>query len=237
MRQASRRAAQHARGETYALPWIEVVRYGRSWKNSQPRTLLHDHMLNDLKTQLGSSMQTMRAFLQRPIGVRRGGLGTPARSARSQAREAQRQRVRQMRRDLYQLMQQHPDSRQLMRHLDLVERTLRNQGYAAVEALPVRVIAKALTQLERLVWDWTPAGLAELRSRMAVTIKTRKSEAAQETPGSTTAPDFAANPQQHHHSADSPDVTELDHAAFEEMERSWAGRMPDAASVPAHVQR
>lgn len=188
-------------------------------------------MLNDLKTQLGSSMQTMRAFLQRPIGGRQGGLRTPASSVRSQAREAQRQRVRQMRRDLYQLMQQHPDSRQLLRHLDLVERTLRQQGYAAVQALPVRVLAKALAQLERLVWDWTPAGLAELRSRMAVMIKTRQSEAAQEAT-SAAALELAVSAQPQH---ESPDVTEVDHAAFEEMERSWAGRMPGDA-VPAFAK-
>jgi hypothetical protein len=191
-------------------------------------------MLNDLKTQLGSSMQSMRAFLQRPIGVRQVGSGTPAGSVRSQAREAQRQRVRQMRRDLYTLMQQHPDSRQLMRHLDLVERTLREQGYAAVEALPVRVIAKALAQLERLVWDWTPAGLAELRSRMAVMIKTRKTDPAQQATSATAQKATGTTALEHavsaHPQHDSPDVTELDHAAFEEMERSWAGRMPDGAA-------
>jgi hypothetical protein len=183
-------------------------------------------MLNDLKSQLGQSVQTVRRFLERPISVKQGNvtLGVPASSLRAQAREEQRQRVRQMRRDLYQLMQQHPDSRQLMRHLDLVERTLRHQGYAAVEALPVRVITKALAQLERLVWDWSPAGLAELRSRLAVMVKTRRPEAEADA-ASTAAIELDMTT---HHAA--ADVTEVDHATFEEMERSWAGQMPDAVA-------
>jgi hypothetical protein len=183
-------------------------------------------MLNDLKSQLGSSMQTMRRFLQRPISVQHGNLtlGTPANSLRAQARDEHRQRVRRMRRDLYELMQQHPTSRQLMRHLDLVERTLRQEGYTAVEALPVRVISKALTQLEKLVWDWSAPGLAELRSRLAVMVKNRKPEAEQEA-ASTAALELDMAT---HHSA--ADVTEVDHAAFEEMERSWAGQMPEGLS-------
>ncbi len=176
-------------------------------------------MLNDLKSQLGDSMNTMRRLFQRPAS------GDPARSARAQEREERRQRVRRMRRDLYTLLEQHPTSRELMRHLDLVERTLRQQGFAAVEALPVRVIAKALNQLERLVWDWSPVGLAELRSRMAVIVKTRPAEAA---PEATTVPEAHELAIDSHQAAE---VTEVDHAAFEEMERSWSGRMPSTVAA------
>ncbi|MEP7100091.1 MAG: hypothetical protein ABI781_06255 [Burkholderiales bacterium] len=180
-------------------------------------------MLNDLRSKLGVSMKTVRSFLQRPISVRQGSLtlGVTASSLRAQARDEHRQRVRHMRRDLYTLMQQHPTSRELMRHLDLVERTLRHHGYTAVQALPVRVIAKALTQLEKLVWDWSTPGLAELRSRLAVMVKTRKPEAEHDA-ASTAA--LELDMSAHHGTAD---VTEVDHAEFEEMERSWTGRMPE----------
>lgn len=183
-------------------------------------------MLNDLKSQLGSSMRTVRSFLQRPISVEQGNvtLGVPASSLRAQARDEQRLRVRRMRRDLYELMQQHPSSRQLMRHLDLVERTLRTEGFGAVEVLPVRVIAKALTQLEKLVWDWSAPGLAELRSRLAVMVKDRRHEAQREA-ASTAALELDLIA---HHGA--TDVTEVDHADFEEMERSWAGQMPEGTA-------
>ena len=190
-------------------------------------------MLNDLKSQFGHSIQTMRRLLQHPAGA--PAASAPVRSPRSQAREEQRQRVRRMRRDLYQLLEQHAASRELMRHLDLVERTLRFEGFAAVEALPVQVIAKALQQLERLVWDWSPVGLAELRSRLAVIVKSRPRETVQVPDAAAPRPE-PPRPRSMPVEPEQPplDVTEVDHAAFEEMQRSWAGRVPEALSA-AHA--
>jgi hypothetical protein len=178
-------------------------------------------MLDDLKSQLGSSMHTVGRFLVRPITVKKGNvtLGLTASTLRAQARDEKRERVKRMRRDLFTLMEQHPGSRQLMRHLDLAERTLRQGGLQALESLPVRVIAKALAQMERLVWDWSPVGLAELRSRMAVMVKNRAHESSRPAPAvETPEPDTSR----------AADVTEVEHAEFEEMERSWNGRMPEA---------
>jgi len=197
-------------------------------------------MMNALKSQLGSSMKSVRQFLDRPISMRQGNLtlGTPASSVRAQAREAQRQRMRQMRRELYLLLEQHPTSRELMRHLDLVEHTLRREGLAGVEALPVRVVARALTQLEQLVWDWTAVGLADLRSCMAVIVKNRPLQAAREL-ADREAEREAANTASLELEISSPqaaDVSEVEHddlAIFEEMERSWAGRLPESVSNAA----
>lgn len=191
-------------------------------------------MLNDLKSQFGGSVESVLRLFQRPAGAGTGDTRPGSRDTRAQAREEHHRRVRLMRRELYQLMEQHPTSRELMRHLDLVERTLRQEGFSAVQALPVRVIAKALQQLEKLVWDWSPSGLAELRSRLAVIVRTRQADAAEGANGAApTQPSAKAFDRV-------PDVevvgtlggalvgdaTELDHAAFEEMERSWSGEMP-----------
>jgi hypothetical protein len=189
-------------------------------------------MLNDLKTQFGSSLRSVRRFLERPINLQQGNvtLGTAAHSLRAREKDEQRRRVRRMRRDLYELMQHHQGARLLMAHLDLVERTLRQEGLGAVEKLPVRVIAKALSQLERLVWDWSPAGLAELRSRMAILVKQRRAEVAVAPSANATASameeiDFEVSAPQVDH------ITEVDHAMFEEMERSWAGQLPNGAAA------
>ena len=198
-------------------------------------------MLNDLKSQLGSSVHTVRRFLQRPLKVDKGNLTlgqTPA-DQRAQAREEKRLRERPLKLALFQLMEQHPTSRQLMRHLDLVERTLRRGGLDALETLPIRVVAKALSQMEKLVWDWSPTGLAELRSRMAVMVKNRpmptpaQAVAEAEAEAATTA--AAELDVEAHHRAD---VSEVDHATFEEMERSWAGQLPEgvAAAIAAAKQ-
>jgi hypothetical protein len=180
-------------------------------------------MLDDLKTQFGSSLGNMRRFLQRPITVTQGNvtLGVPASALRQQAREEKRQRVKHMKRHLYTMLEQHPGSRQLMRHLDLAERTLRSGGIEALEALPIRVIAKALAQMERLVWDWSPAGLAELRSRMAVMVKNRANEV---TPEAVSTSSLELEMLE-------TDLTEVEHSAFAEMERSWAGQMPEAVAA------
>jgi hypothetical protein len=176
-------------------------------------------MLDDLKNQLGSSMKNVRRFLERPITLVEGNvtLGVSQSSLRAQAREEKRRHERLMKRDLYQLLEQHPSSRQLLRYLDLVERTLRRGGFDALEDLPVRVIAKALHEMERLVWDWSSAGLAELRSRLAVMVKTRPLDAQREA-ANTAALELDE--------ARRADVSEVDHAMYEEMERSWTGVMP-----------
>src|ERR1700712_5591788 len=181
-------------------------------------------MLDVLKSQLGSSIHSVKRFLERPISVRAGNLtlGVAASNQRQQQRDQKRQRDRLMKRELYTLMEQHPSSRQLMRHLDLVERTLRKGGLDAVEKMPVRVLMKALTQLERLVWDWSAVGLAELRSRIAVMVKTRPMESEREEALSTASIELEL--------AGHAEVTETDHATFEEMERSWIGEMPAAVA-------
>lgn len=212
--------------ETFALLRSRQVGYGRGC------TIRWLGMLNDLKTQLGDSVASVRRLFQRPGAASAAGSAAPVtRDARHQAREEHHRRVRLMRRELYLLLEQHPTSRDLMRHLALVERTLRLDGFSAVKALPPRVIAKALAQLEQLVWDWTPEGLAELRSRLAVLVKaqTAGAPAASETePAVMPRAEHARYAQSELGHAMVGDATEIDHAAFEEMERSWSGQMPAA---------
>ena len=124
---------------------------------------------------------------------------------------------KQMRRDLYTLLERHPASRQTMRHLDVIERTLRRVDIDAVEALPVKVLAKGLDELEALVWDWSPVGLAALRSRLAVVVKRRRHEA--NTPSELERYDSGAPRIE-------AEVNEVSHELYEEMERSWSGQMP-----------
>ncbi|MEP6873236.1 MAG: hypothetical protein ABI887_02645 [Burkholderiales bacterium] len=193
-------------------------------------------MLQVLKSQLGQSMSSVRQFLQKPIRLDEGGftLGASESSLRAGAREKSRKQVRHMKRDLHALLSQHPTSRQLMRHLAAVERTLRTEGLAGFEALPVRVVATALTELERLVWDWSPTGLAELRSRMAVIVKNRPpAVVAPVVPAPAGAAAESAHADDDFSSSLPADVSEVDHTVFEEMERSWVGFVPAARAPEA----
>lgn len=197
-------------------------------------------MLNDLKSQLGHTVQSVRSLFERPPRAQPGSAQptAPDTPLQRRQREERHVRVRTMQADLFQLLDQHPDTRKLMRHLALVEFTLRYQGLNAMQGLPRPVLARALFELEKLVWDWSTVGLAELRSRLAVLVKS--APAADPVEVAETAATAAAGPPslpyQPHviESPSGPDVTELDHAAFAEMERSWAGQTPQAAVQARH---
>lgn len=186
-------------------------------------------MLQVLKSQLGDSMTSVRRFLQKPIQLGDGGLtlGTSKAAQKAAAREENRKRVRHMKRDLFTLLGQHPSSRKLLRHLAAVERALRTDGLTGLDALPARVIAKALEEMEKLVWDWSPTGLAELRSRMAVRIKNCSPAELAPLPADAVDADHAMR------ATIAADISEVDHAEFEEMERSWTGFVPAARSAQA----
>lgn len=189
-------------------------------------------MFDDLKAQLGSSVRNAWRFLERPIELDQGNvtLGEPKSQTLERARKERQEKVRQMRSDLLALMQKHRGTRLLMAHLNLVECTLRQRGLSAVERLPAPVLAKALHQLENLVWDWSPAGLAELRSRLSIQVRQRRAELSASRRAAMDLADASLSAPQ------VIDLLDVDHAMFEDMERSWAGQMPKGDSgTPAQA--
>ena len=169
-------------------------------------------MLQNIKSQLGNSISSVGRFLQRPVTLR--GNPPPSRRAnraaqRSTSEMKQRAAALDMQADLAWLLDQHESARHLMRHLGCVERVLQRAGPAALEALPVKVLARALAELERLVADWSPVGLADLRSRIAVMLKNRPAETSEE-------------PVQQFDTTQRAIVTEVEHSVFEESQRNWA---------------
>jgi hypothetical protein len=72
------------------------------------------------------------------------------------------------------LLAELPQARQTLRHLVFVEQALAKKGLRALHKLPLEVLQRALEQLEGLVINWSPAGLASLRSKMAVAIIDRE---------------------------------------------------------------
>lgn len=71
---------------------------------------------------------------------------------------------------LAELLNDLPETRATMRHLVFVEQALDRKGLRALHKLPLDVLQRALEQLEGLVVNWSPVGLASLRSKMAVAI-------------------------------------------------------------------
>ena len=88
----------------------------------------------------------------------------------------------EMQTELRQLLDQHQQARNMMRHLGYVERTLGLMGPDALAQLPLDVIRKASDQLEQLVTDWSTPGLAELRLRLAMALSDLEEQAAAKAP-------------------------------------------------------
>jgi hypothetical protein len=72
------------------------------------------------------------------------------------------------------LLAEYPEARTTLRHLVFVESSVRKKGLKILHKLPLDVMQRALEQLEGLVTNWSPEGLANLRSKMAVAILDRE---------------------------------------------------------------
>jgi hypothetical protein len=165
--------------------------------------------------------------LLRPLVFRNGlpRLGPPPRAA-SAAKEKQRKiHLRDMRLDLCDLFDQHPSSRQLLRHLWFIEVTLARQGIEGLELLPIQVLSRGLVELERVVADWSPAGLADLRSRLALLVRAAEQNKRPPAPAAV----------QLVRDDDATDVSEVSHSVFAEMDRHWKARPPGADSAAERV--
>jgi hypothetical protein len=99
----------------------------------------------------------------------------PPTRAELAARRAQ-QEFQLMQLQLAELLNDLPETRSTLRHLDFVEKALERKGLRALQKLPVDVLQRALDQLEGLVVNWSPVGLAALRSRIAVALIDRENQ-------------------------------------------------------------
>ncbi len=96
----------------------------------------------------------------------------PTRAEVTAAKDAQDLAL--MREQLAALLDELPETRATMRHLVFVEQALKKKGLRTLHKLPLDVLQRALDQLEGLVTNWSPVGLASLRSKMAVAIIDRE---------------------------------------------------------------
>ncbi|MDP2004857.1 MAG: hypothetical protein Q8K45_04210 [Rubrivivax sp.] len=110
-----------------------------------------------------------------PEGVQLVLLEHSAAAAKALTREQEaarlaKQELALMRSQLAELLDELPETRHTLRHLVFVEHAIGKHGLKALHKLPVDVMERALSQFEGLVTNWSPVGLASLRSKMAVAI-------------------------------------------------------------------
>jgi hypothetical protein len=138
---------------------------------------------------LSSFVQSLRAasaaFFKHDVALKRaddgvrivlkqrpGDARAPTREEIAVRREGQELALMQA--QLAELLGELPETRHTMRHLVFVEQALAKKGLKALHKLPLDVLQRALEQLEGLVTNWSPVGLASLRSKMAVAIIDRE---------------------------------------------------------------
>ncbi len=136
-----------------------------------------------------------KAFFKHDLALRRSEAGVeivlearPPRSGRpsqplSRADEAERKAREElllMRGQLGEVLDELPGTREAMRHLAFIEHALARKGLRALQKLPVEVLQRGLEQFEGLVTNWSPVGLAALRSKIAVAIIDREHEQPEE---------------------------------------------------------
>lgn len=142
--------------------------------------------MSALSSLLKPLARSVAAFFRHDLTVRREGQVVrvvleerPREPSRRQQREQAERRkadeeIALIRSELAALLNQLPETRKTMRHLVFVEQALAKKGLRALHKIPLDVLQRALDQLEGLVVNWSPAGLANLRSKMAVAVLDRE---------------------------------------------------------------
>jgi len=99
-----------------------------------------------------------------------------------------------MLRELTALLDAHEGSRRVFRYLAHFEQRLASKGLRVLDEMSVKHLRRALAQFEAIITDWSPANLADLRSRMAVAVSVRDSAAALWMPAQTLSQAYEPRP-------------------------------------------
>ena len=103
---------------------------------------------------------------------------------------------------------------QLMRHLVFVHDELGKTGWASVDAMPRKVVVRALMELELLLGD----EISPLLAMLVDHLRHLKFEADRIEQRDADLRDWAVT--------DIPEVSEGSHEEYVQMERSWIGTVP-----------
>lgn len=118
---------------------------------------------------------------------------------------------------LQQRLAQQDDARNLFPHLTHVEQALSRTGSRALITTPIRVLQRAMDQLDNLEGASRSPELLAMRLRVEEAIKQR-------------------TPLKLRDDISNLEVSDASHSQFEEVDRHWTGSMPlDAASEPARA--
>ena len=118
----------------------------------------------------------------------------------------------------------HDPATQLVRNLFVIHDELGTRGWAGVEALPIVLVGRALTEAELLgVQEPSPVLITIIEKLRAIKIAATE-RAARETKESL-------DRQWEREQPATPEVSETNFDEFEQMERSWVGTVPSGLDL------
>ena len=146
---------------------------------TSPHKLSIFHVVHGLRAAVSAFFKADVALQRADNGVHIVLKERPSKPAKAPTREElvarrDKEELGLMLAQLAELLDEVPETRDTLRHLVFVERALIKKGLRALHKLPSDVLQHGLEQLEGLVTNWSPAGLASLRSKMAVSIIDRE---------------------------------------------------------------
>lgn len=144
--------------------------------------------MSSFSNLFGPLRQAASAFFRHEVALRRGENGVQIVLQERAGRSDKKHRPRRdeetakkeaaelalMREQLGALLSELPETRRALRALVVLEQLLAKKGMRALRKMPLDVLKRALEQFEGLVTNWSPVGLANLRSKMAVAVIERE---------------------------------------------------------------
>jgi hypothetical protein len=114
----------------------------------------------------------------------------------------------------------HDPATQIVRNLFVVHDELRTRGWAGVEALPLKIVGRALTEAEILASDEPSPLFATIIDSLRELKSAADERAAQEAL------------EREWETLQVPEVSDTNFDEYELMERSWAGTVPAGLGMP-----
>ena len=168
------------------------------------------------------SLQWVRKVLSRSIRLeqKQRAVAASASAPRAGGDDAAPPLLLQQRAELGARLLVHDPATQSVRHLFLVHDQLSGRGWMGVEALPLPVLVRAMTEAESLARDEPSLLLTSIIDRLKTVLQTADRSSA------PAAQSDWSRPQ-------GPEVSETNYDEFELMERSWIGTVPTGLDLSA----
>ena len=170
------------------------------------------------------SLRWVRDVLSRSLRLQQGRNAPAAATAEGEGADPNVSLLMRQRAELGARLLVHDPATQVVRHLFIVHDELQVQGWMGVEALPAKVLERALVEAEILHRDEPSSLLATIIDK----LRAFKSAA--------TARALEEELEREYETLKVPEVSDTNFDEYELMERSWAGTVPNGLELPSRTR-